>query len=258
MKKLLVLTLAVVLIFGMSAVSMAEEGNNLTLETKATVEQDGDYNSVILDQNDYAPDKEKANTANEAFIKQLGNNNWANVEQKGDTGNADIRQLHSNYSGVALTQGPSWNHNATVRQRFTNNALVSIDQQNATAEVYQYDEYKSRVFVTQQGKGGQLQKPRVDFVRVNQRYGSNNDVFINQNSNISDNYGKDIARNEAYVTQEYGNGNLASISQNGRNHNASIYQNGDGNSATIMQENENNTASVTQNGNNNSTLVTQE
>ena len=247
MRKLFIGILAIAVVFGMSMGVMAEE---FTLETEAEIDQIGDENVANINQNDYSG----GNSPNYVSLLQEGSWNVANFEQMGDTGVIDAIQYDAWASIMNVSQGPSWNHNATLRQRYTDSTTINLNQQSATAVLVQEHEENSTINVTQDGFGTFPGEPnKGDFVSVVQEYGSNNLVNISQTSEAND----DRPRSEVFVTQEWGEDNEINISQDGRAHLATVYQTGMENTANVAQFNENNIVDISQDGEDNTVNVTQ-
>ena len=245
MRKVGILVLAFALVIGMSFGVMAQE--DLTGETRTEAEQIGDNNIIRVSQNDHPRPFENN-------IFQYGNRNLINVNQTGDSGVLDVMQYDSYDSVMNISQGNSWNHEAILRQKYTNETTINLDQKSAKAYVRQKNEEDSVINITQDGFGTFPKKPyRGDYVQVLQKNGSGNVVNINQDSETNN----DLPRSEAFVTQEQGSANVVNIIQNGRNHLTDIYQTGDNNAANVSQFNENNSVEISQDGDDNTINVSQ-
>jgi hypothetical protein len=277
MKKLFVLTLAVVLVFGMSAVSMAEDPYDGTVD----VYQNGSEHFANIEQT-------PGSRGTSASLSQYGLNQFADIVQTNDVG--WINAVQSNTKNVLVSDQTGYNVTALIRQtRGTNNSYVSINQANRSdARVYQYNQWNSSVIIDQNSlRLGQSNSAYVEQYRGHQnfasivqdarafKYGENdgygemdghtanilqggigNVALIEQTSRFNED-SSDWGNSYASVDQN-GNNNFTNVIQDGSNHYADLNQTGDNNFINLEQINKNNTTTVEQIGSNNVTNIVQE
>lgn len=232
MRKLFILTLAVVLVFGMSAVGMAQDNDadvdQVGTSNIATIEQDSENKSDYDEGNHFARIYQNGNN-NVAGQKALGANSILNINQEGSSNEA--------YQTQTLP-GVGSGSEGDIDQVGSNNlAVQSFGQQGQFARIYQEGNNNTAV-------------QNMDDGVVNEQYATQVGSWNESYQNAEGKY------NVSTVNQD-GTSNFASTDQTSENNVADINQVGSGNAGVIIQRSNDNDADLTQTGNNNESTIIQ-